>query len=217
MNTIFAPGCALTIENPEAAEKIHALLNRHIGQMERLDTCCRNSPDLPHGTRVINVCAGCDRRYRENYPHASTISLWEIIDQNEFWEFPNYGGAAMSILDPCPVRTETRVHDAVRSLLQKMNITIVEAEKNRDKSICCGDSAWGVLPAEKVKEKMKKRASQMPENHVVVYCVSCIKSMHNGGKTPRHLVDLLFNQETHIGTFEPDQWHFELEEYVKAH
>ena len=92
-----------------------------------------------------------------------------------------------------------------------------EADKIKNKSICCGDSAWGVLPTDKIIQKMKHRADQMPEKDVVVYCVSCIKSIHNGGKTPRHLVDLLFGHPTTLGTCDPDQWHGELEAYVNTH
>ncbi|VFQ44150.1 (Fe-S)-binding protein [Desulfoluna butyratoxydans] len=217
MNTVFAPGCALAIENPGAADRILTLLNQHMGPTQRLDTCCRNSPELSPGTTVINVCAGCDKRYRENYPDCTTISLWEILDKEDFWTFPDHKGAPMSVLDPCPVRTENRVHGAVRSLLEKMNIQVREAERIKNKSICCGDSAWGVLPTEKIIEKMTQRADQMPEEDVVVYCVSCIKSIHNGGKTPHHLVNLLFGQPTTPGTCDPDQWHAELEAYVQAH
>ncbi len=217
MRYLFAPGCALTIENPKSAEKIFRILNHHVQEMERLDICCRNHPDLAPGTAVINVCAGCDRRYREKYTDSATVSFWEIIDQDSFWKFPDYKRKPMSVHDPCPVRTEARVHNAVRSLLKKMNIKIVEAEKIKNKSICCGDSAWGRLPADRVKEKMKNRADQMPETDVVVYCISCIKSMHIGGKIPRHLVDLLFGDATRIGTYEPDAWHAELEAYIEDH
>ena len=34
----------------------------------------------------MNICPGCDRRYRENYQDASTVSLWEVIA--EHWLFP---------------------------------------------------------------------------------------------------------------------------------
>ena len=54
----------------------------------------------------------------------------------------------------------------------------------------------------------------MPEKQVVVYCISCIKSMHIGGKSPRYLVDLLFGEHTTIGEFEPDIWHAKLEAYA---
>ena len=50
MRYLFAPGCALTIENPKSAERIFKILNHHVQEMERLDICCRNHPDLAPGT-----------------------------------------------------------------------------------------------------------------------------------------------------------------------
>ena len=217
MDYIFAPGCALTIENSSAVDRLHQWLNQHVQEMEVLEVCCRNHPKLPAGAVVINGCAGCDRRYRENYEHATTISLWEIIDQENAWEFPDYLEQRMSVHDPCPIRSQARVHNAVRSLLKKMNINVVEAPKIKNKSVCCGDSAWGKMPSDRIKLKMKKRADQMPEKEIVVSCVSCIKSIHIGGKRPRHIVDLLFGEKTRIGEHEPDIWHSELEKYVKNH
>jgi len=64
---------------------------------------------------------------------------------------------------------------------------------------------------------MAKRAAEMPASDVVVHCVSCIKSMHNGGKRPRFLLDLVFEQDTAIGTAEPDAWHRELDDYIAKH
>lgn len=64
---------------------------------------------------------------------------------------------------------------------------------------------------------MIKRANEMPEEDVIVYCVSCIKSMFIGGKNPHYLVDLLFNEESSQGTVEPDLWHKELDDYIAKH
>ena len=64
---------------------------------------------------------------------------------------------------------------------------------------------------------MQQRAAEMPADDVVVYCVSCIKAMHIGGKQPRYLADLLFGETTSAGTFEPDQWHAELDIFIDAH
>jgi len=57
----------------------------------------------------------------------------------------------------------------------------------------------------------------MPREDVVVYCVSCVKAMHIGGKRPRYLVDLLFGEETGPGVFEPVAWHAQLDEFIEAH
>lgn len=54
----------------------------------------------------------------------------------------------------------------------------------------------------------------MPAEDVVV---SCVKSVSNGGKTPRHLIDLLCGEGTSVGNCDPDTWHRELEVYVVKH
>ena len=179
--------------------------------------CCRHDPGLAAGTQVINVCAGCDRRFRELYWGITTVSLWEVLAKDGEFPFPDYGGAPMAILDACPTRTEARVHDAVRALLAKMNITVCEPVHTREKGTCCGDSFYGVLPIHGVKEQMRRRALEMPGDDVAVYCVSCVKAMHIGGKRPRHLVDLLFGEETAVGTWEPELWHRELQDYIDRH
>jgi len=83
--------------------------------------------------------------------------------------------------------------------------------------LTCGDSFYGTLPVEKVKDQMRRRAGEMPCQDVVVYCVSCSKAMHIGGKRPRYIVDLLFGEPTAIGTFEPDAWHGEIQAFIDAH
>ncbi|MDR3541647.1 MAG: (Fe-S)-binding protein [Desulfosporosinus sp.] len=217
MKQIYAPGCALMIYKPELAQKILEFLNKNLNDIPEHLICCRHEPNLEKGTQVINTCAGCDRRYRELYEGIATISLWEIFAESKTFPFPDYNGVEMTIHDACPTRTEERVHSAIRKLLEKMNISIIEPKNTGTKAVCCGDSFYGVLPIEQVKIQMEKRSNEMPCDNVVVYCVSCIKAMFIGGKKPRYIIDLLFGETTGIGTFEPDAWHDELQKFVNAH
>ncbi|MBX4265495.1 (Fe-S)-binding protein [Clostridium estertheticum] len=217
MKKVFAPGCALTIYKPELGKKVLDFLNDNLGNIEEYLICCRHKPNLDKGTQIINVCAGCDRRYRELYEGITTISLWEVLAEGVDFPFPDYKGKKMTILDACPTRDQERIHNAVRVLLKKMNISLVEPKKTKTKGICCGDSFYGILPVEQVKEHMRKRAHEMPVEDVVVYCVSCSKSMYIGGKKPRYLVDLLFGEDTDPGTFEPDDWHTQLTNFINEH
>ncbi len=212
MRDVFAPGCALLIYKPELAARVRELLS-----LPEHRTCCRHEPGLERGTRVVNICPGCDRRYRELYDGVSTISLWELLAERELFTLPDYGGARMTIADACPTRDQARVHVAVRTLIERMNIELVEPEHTGANALCCGDTYFGKRPVSEVEEKMRRRAAQMPANDVVVYCVSCIKSMHIGGRRPRYLVDLLFGEATHPGTFEPEAWHAELDTFIAAH
>jgi len=216
MKKVFAPGCALSIYKPSLAKKVLNYLNNNIFVVDEHLTCCRHEPNLEPGTQVINICAGCDRRYRQLYQGITTVSLWEVLADSDF-PFPNYQGKEMTILDACPTRDQERVHIAIRKLLERMNINLIEPANTRTKSKCCGDSYYGTLSIEEVKAKMKDRTAEMPCEDVIVYCVSCCKSIYIGGKTPRYLVDLLFEEETEIGTFEPKEWHKQLDEYIIAH
>jgi len=217
MRQVYAPGCALLIYKPKLAKKVLEFLNKNSGDIPEHLICCRHEPNLESGTQVINTCAGCDKRYRELYDGISTISLWEMLAESKTFPFPDYNGMEMSIHDACPTRTEERVHSAIRKLLERMNIKIIEPKNTRTNSTCCGDSCYGTLPIENVKKQMKKRSDEMACDNVVVYCVSCIKAMHIGGKKPRYMVDLLFGEETEIGTFEPDEWHDEIQKFVDEH
>jgi hypothetical protein len=123
----------------------------------------------------------------------------------------------MTILDACPVREKPVIHEAIRTLLKKMNIRLVEPLSTMTNSICCGDSFYPQLPAVKVNALMKKRADEMPLEDVVVYCVSCIQSVAIGGKQPRYLPDLLFGLETTPMKSGTEAWHLEMSRYIEKH
>jgi Fe-S oxidoreductase len=217
MTRVYAPGCALLLYRPDLAVRVLAHLRAEEPSVAEHLTCCRHEPHLDPGSVVINTCAGCDRRYRELYEGVSTVSLWELLAESDSFPFPDYGGVEMSVHDACPTRGEERVHDAVRRLLERMNITVVEARATRTRAVCCGDSFFGAVPEERVVELMKRRADAMPREDVVVYCVSCVKAMHIGGKRPRYLVDLLFAEDTTAGVFEPTAWHAQLDRFIETH
>jgi Fe-S oxidoreductase len=215
--TYFNPGCALSIYKPEMEDKILKFLNENYGEVALHKICCHHDPQLESGSLIINVCAGCDRRFRSLYEGISTISIWEIIDGLDTFLYPDYNGLKMSVHDACPVRGKPQVHQAVRNLLKKMNIDVVETEFYGTHSICCGDDYYPMLPLNQIHKKMKVRADAMPCNEVCVYCISCIKSMHIGGKAPRHLMDLLMGETTEPQIYDTVEWHEQLQDYINQH
>jgi Fe-S oxidoreductase len=217
MKYIFAPGCALLLYKPHLIEKLHEFLNFKYGAMEILLTCCRHTPQIAPDMHVINVCPGCDRRYRENYTNPATISLWEVLLEIDAFVFPDYKSQKMTIIDACPTRDQDRIHRSVRALAERMNISIIEPARTKRESTCCGDIFFGNLPTEQVINQMKAKANEMPVDDILVYCVSCTKSMFIGGKRPRYLIDLLFAEDTVPQTYDPDQWHKELDEFIENH
>ena len=217
MKYLFAPGCALVLYKPHLVEKLQTFLDSHYGSMGQLLTCCRHTPEIASDTIIINVCPGCDRRYRENYFNSLTVSLWELLSENEAFPFPDYKSQNMTIIDACPTRDKNQIHRSVRVLADRMNISIVEPTMTKRNGTCCGDTFYGKLPTEQVVDRMKAKANEMPIDDILVYCVSCSQSVFIGGRRPRYLVDLLFAEDTVPKRCDPDQWHGELDEFIESH
>ncbi len=213
----FNAGCAVSIYKPSYPKKLLDILNKHFGDVKLHEICCQHDPQLPKGTTIINNCSGCDRRFRSDYEGVQTISIWEVLDQIPDLSLPKYTGLKLSVHDSCSYRPKPQVHKAVRSLLSKMDIEVVESEFSGQKSVCCGDNLYGKVPVENVHEFMKKRASQMPCKEVAVYCVSCIKAMAIGDREARYMVDLILGESTEVQEIDLKIYHDELQSYIDCH
>ncbi|MDR0454166.1 MAG: (Fe-S)-binding protein [Deferribacteraceae bacterium] len=217
MNKYFSPGCALSLYKPELAEKTELLINR-FEKIPYINCCCRINPELPDKTGksvIINVCPGCDWRFSRLYEGIGTITLWEYLADKDI-PLPDYGGRVMAVHDSCSVRGKETVYDAVRTLLRRMNITVAETECNRAKSICCGSSMYKKVSKEELKMISRKRTESMPAEETAVYCVSCMKYLHNGGGgKARHIIDLLFGEESAPEPSDPEVWQTKISEYIK--
>ena len=187
----FNPGCAMSLYKPAAASLMWKLLQEHLGEVKLHTICCRHDPRLAPGSTIINNCAGCDRRFRSLYEGIATLSLWEVLDGLPALALPNYAGLTVSIHDSCGYRHKPQVHRAIRSLLRKMHIEVLEAAFNGTESVCCGDNFYGLVANERVDERIRQRAQQFPCERVVVYCIGCVRAMYVGGKVPLYLPDFI--------------------------
>ncbi|NTU51679.1 MAG: (Fe-S)-binding protein, partial [Candidatus Aminicenantes bacterium] len=106
MRRVFAPGCALLLYRPDVARRLREYLDARHGPIGEHLICCKHEPGLGAGTQVVNVCPGCDKRFRTLYEGVTTVSLWEILADDPAFPWPDYGGARMAILDACPTRDQ---------------------------------------------------------------------------------------------------------------
>ncbi len=209
-NLYWNPGCATILYKPKIRDLIYNMLLKYYPKIKIHDTCCHHSHKLPKDSIIINICSGCDSRFRNMHNDVKTISLWEVLDSIEELELPNYKGLTLSVHDSCGYKDREEEHLALRNVLGKMNIDIIESEFSGARSICCGDNFYGKISIDKLNELQKKRAKQMPCEEVAVQCVTCIKSMAIGNKIPRYVPDLLLNQRTELQTLDMDLYHKEL-------
>ena len=80
------------------------------------------------------------------HPGVEVHSLWELIDSDPAFSFADHHELKAYIQDCWRSRDRKDEQDAVRSLMKKMNIDIMELSGSREKTDFCGVSLYSAQP-----------------------------------------------------------------------
>ena len=192
MANLYFPGCKVKGDFPAASEKLAAYI-----QSKRVVTpvgCCRVDHDklTPADTAVV-VCNNCANIIAESGDPGQIEFVWEIIDNDPEFPFPDYHG-------------------------DKMNIDVVELAENHEKTRFCGMNLvapcnpsnaklapkryveegghmFQPIPPEEQAAYFQSYCAQFTTDRVVCYCKSCRGGLLKGGKKALHILELLFPEE----------------------
>ena len=171
--------------------------------------------NFPAGSTMVSLCHNCAAIFEERHSEILRQSLWELILEDENFNYPNFDGEKITVQD-CWRQKENRIEqNAVREILRRMNFQIVELEENFEKTKFCGYSlyqpqpprnpklapkrflhgAQGLFQEHSQQEKeilMREYCAKIPTEKVVTYCHYCARGLRLGGKKTFHLAQLLF-------------------------
>lgn len=239
-NYTYVASCVFTREEPELSAKIQDYLKQRFN-MQIIRCCVPNYKveeftadmpkwlqprwkDTPHykdfaaDSTMVYVCHNCAAIFQETMPEVKRLSLWELILNDTEFPFPDYSHEKMTLQDCWRSYDNRPEQEAVRALLQKMNVDIVEQEENYEKTQFCGISLYASSPARNLKlaprrfvehaeekfiphtkeeqlELMQEHCQPITTDKVVAYCHYCIKGLKLGGKQSKHLASLLFDTQ----------------------
>jgi Fe-S oxidoreductase len=209
-DTIFFPGCALPgTRAKRVVDVIQELQTKTPSLGVLLDCCTKPSHDLgDHATflkrfqriqafldhnsirTVLVACPNCYRMFKEYGRHIQVQTIYERLP-------PQTGNPPhdITIHDPCGVRFNPEIHQAVRTLLAKSNGHITEMKHHGTKTICCGEGgAVGFLNRELAKKWTIKRGDEALEQKVITYCAGCTHFLGQE-MDASHILDFLFEPE----------------------
>lgn len=216
MAVVFFPSCKARADYKSASEKLAAYIYEKFGVLPI--GCCRvNHQALTLNDTAIVVCNNCAAIIEEN-TQATVKSVWEVIDEDAAFPFPDYHGENITIQD-CRIGYDKRNYqDAVRSLLKKMNFTIIELEENYEKTKFCGvnllkpciesnarlahkryvedfPDMFTPMPESEWPAYFRKHCAKIKTERVACYCKFCRDAINMGGKQGVHMLELLFPEE----------------------
>lgn len=214
MAKIFLPSCKITAGYPKESEALAKYIQKKFG-IEPLGCCRVNYQNFTDEDTVIVICNNCSKIVEESSKAGNIQFVWDIIDSDSDFVFPNYHGESMTIQDCWITKDNKKLQNTVRSLMKKMNIKIVEIENCYEKTDYCGinlvnpatqsnqqlaPNLWlkrapeiaNVIPKDKQAEYFKEYCKKFKTDKVVCYCKSCVSGINMGEKIGVHLIELLF-------------------------
>ncbi len=178
-------------------------------------TALPDSGSFAAGDEVYSLCHNCNNIIEEMHSGVSVRSLWELIDRDETFPFPDHSGLTVTVQDCWRSRERADEQKAVRNLLEKMHIRYAECAENHGKTEFCGMSLYRPQPprnpklapihyVEKAAGKfiphteeeqirlMREYCRQFTTETVVCYCHYCLEGLTAGSVDGRHIAQLLF-------------------------
>ena len=183
--------------------------------------CWSSLPDsgpFSEGDRVYSLCHNCNNIIEEMHPGVRVRSLWELIDSDPAFSFPDYHGLKAYVQDCWRSRDRKDEQDAVRRLLGRMGVEVMEIAESRGRTSFCGASLYRAQPPRNPKLApkhyvegaagkfiphspeeqmaiMREYCRQFGNDKTVCYCHYCYEGLQIGGADASHLAQLLFPED----------------------
>ena len=216
MTRRFFPGCKVKARYPEAsawlAEQVMAR-----GYADEITGCCRvEHQSLTPDDTAVCICNNCMAMIDEDADNGGLDNIWMLIDADEGFPLPDYSGRRMGLQDCGRAYDRTAVQDAIRSLLTKMGIEVVELPDARSESRFCGESFLKSAPAQdagfapkryvedarargifvahepdEIADELAKHAAAIEPDEVCCYCTACDAGLEAGGKKVVNILELI--------------------------
>jgi len=214
---IYFPGCTTVQRFPELREKLEKILKK-LGVEYRVfdELCCgsvlRNTgfrddfeenrkkliEKMPEGELIVTGCPGCLSTFREEFnelPKAVHISefLLGILEEREVED----RGVMVAYHDPCHLGRGLEIYDAPRELLQKLGFEVMEMNRNREFSWCCGGGGGVRMAFPELSRKLSKirikEAESLGVSCLVTACPFCLRNLREASEylEVRDLVEMV--------------------------
>ena len=213
-HTVLFPGCTLPGTRPDSTISLY----RHLKTADPnlgivLDCCCKPSHDLgrqaffetmfnemksyliDHDIKtIIAACPNCFQVFKEYGKPLEVIMTCESLLKQDLPKASQpIGTRIISIHDPCVLRNETSIHQAIRKLAKARGFVISEMIHSREHSMCCGEGGSVGFVTKNFSEQWGENCrKEVTGRRLLTYCAGCANKLNKKVPTD-HILDTIFN------------------------
>ena len=170
-----------------------------LGEVEKARALAIENIELfkkTNAKRIVTACAGCYKTLLQDYPkltrkklpviHVNQL-LVELIEQGKIHLKESGEKMLVTYHDPCHLGRHTKMYDWPRKLLNLTpGIALVEMERNKERSRCCGaGGGLKTLDQEltyKIAEKRIEDAEATGASILITSCPFCMQTLAEGAR-----------------------------------
>lgn len=214
-DTVFFPGCSLPATRPQTTWKLFEALRRTTPALGFvLDCCTKPSHDLGRqeffaaafgelhnllaGRGIRRVLVACPNCYKIFSQHSHGLAVETVYERLAAEGFAARSGpaAAVALHDPCVLRFQTPIQQAVRELLRRSAMAIEELPHHGENTICCGLGASVGCADPRLAEGWRAlRLREAGGRPLVTYCAGCAERLRAPQQPSAHILDCLFDPD----------------------
>jgi Fe-S oxidoreductase len=144
-------GIAPIVSNEERCCGADLLLAGDVASFQRLAELNVEAIKASGAKKVVFTCAECYNAFRNDYPAHMGPLPFELLHLTELLADELDAGALtfeprpglVTYHDPCRMGRYLKVHEPPRTVLTSVpGLQLTEMEDNRERSMCCGSTAW---------------------------------------------------------------------------
>ncbi|OQY47962.1 MAG: hypothetical protein B6242_03750 [Anaerolineaceae bacterium 4572_78] len=152
------------------------------GDREGFETLAKLNKTLIHESgakRIVTACPECAKALKVDYPahgvklDVEVLHLSELL-ADETWQGSSTNGS-VTYHDPCRLGRHLGVYDAPRQTIEKSGLELVEMQRHKQNSLCCGTSGWsscGVANKSIQVERLREARATGAET-LITACIKC--------------------------------------------
>jgi heterodisulfide reductase subunit D len=130
--------------------------------------------------RVVTTCPECARTLKIDYPQLvgshglEVVHLAELMAEHGL-QPASVQGRRATYQDPCRLGRHLGVYDAPRAVMAGLGLDLVEMERTRNGSLCCGTSCWTACGqvSKNIQVERLQQARATGADLLVTACIKC--------------------------------------------
>lgn len=218
----FFPGCQLGASDPNLVSKTYEALTKINDSISIMIRCCGTpaewSGDVEKHLQSISsfrhdweslgkptllaACPTCISKINEYIPEIPIISVYEYLADNvdllNIVEY--YKASSWSVFDPCSAgkqqKESKKMRDAVRTLSKKSGLEVIPLPIQDKVARCCGYGGHPDIANPNYYDYVVEKRSTESDLPYITYCVNCRDSFLQKGKHSKHILDIIFPDDS---------------------